>query len=225
MHYDFKMKLNKIDSQQYRNLQVPEIDWMLNNALRLFVKFVAFPRQKSLLGFEVVQRNTDDIRTLLKEDKLKVVDNFADLPEDYWHFISAKAVISKGMCVQDGATINIRQHDDNFEESPFDNSSFEWKVVNATFIENKLEFYAKDFSVDFVKLKYIKEPVYIHNAEDFRGGQYYNLKGELLTGTQDSELPHQTDAEIVDIAVMIATNAIQIPDYQNKLNKLKLNLN
>jgi hypothetical protein len=32
MHYDFKQKLNKIDSQKHRNLKVPEIDWKLNEA-------------------------------------------------------------------------------------------------------------------------------------------------------------------------------------------------
>ena len=32
MHYDFKKKLNKVDSEQNRNLLVPEIDWALNEA-------------------------------------------------------------------------------------------------------------------------------------------------------------------------------------------------
>ena len=43
MHYDFKKKLNKIDSQQNRNLLIPEIDWTLNEAQELFVKITAFP--------------------------------------------------------------------------------------------------------------------------------------------------------------------------------------
>ena len=43
-HYDFKMKLNKIDSQQYRNLIIPQIDWLLNEAQELFVKMVSNPR-------------------------------------------------------------------------------------------------------------------------------------------------------------------------------------
>ena len=44
MHYDVKQKLNKVDSQQYRNLRVPEIDWKLNEAYEIFVKSVAEPR-------------------------------------------------------------------------------------------------------------------------------------------------------------------------------------
>jgi len=31
MHYDFKKKLNKVDSQQNRNLLIPEIDWTHND--------------------------------------------------------------------------------------------------------------------------------------------------------------------------------------------------
>ena len=40
MHYDFKQKINKIDSQKYRNLRIPEIDWKLNEAQEIFIKTV-----------------------------------------------------------------------------------------------------------------------------------------------------------------------------------------
>ncbi len=53
MHYDFKQKLNKIDSQQYRNLRVPEIDWKINEAYEVFVKSIAEPRVNNHLGFDV----------------------------------------------------------------------------------------------------------------------------------------------------------------------------
>ena len=38
MHYDFKLKFNKLDSQDYQNFQVPEIDWILNEAQWVFLK-------------------------------------------------------------------------------------------------------------------------------------------------------------------------------------------
>ena len=41
MHYDLKLKLNKLDSNQYRNLLVPEIDWVLNEAETIFIKSIA----------------------------------------------------------------------------------------------------------------------------------------------------------------------------------------
>jgi len=38
MHYDFKQKFNKIDSQKNKGLLVPEIDWLLNEALNFLLK-------------------------------------------------------------------------------------------------------------------------------------------------------------------------------------------
>ena len=59
MHYDFKKKLNKVDSEQNRNLLVPEIDWALNEAQELFIKWISEPRQRSYLGFEKSQRRIE----------------------------------------------------------------------------------------------------------------------------------------------------------------------
>ena len=86
MHYDFKTKLNKIDSQQYRNLRIPEIDWKLNEAQELFVKMIAKPRLRNHLGFETSQRSVDDIRTIVVKDYCSVItNNTATLPTNYWH--------------------------------------------------------------------------------------------------------------------------------------------
>jgi len=91
MHYDFKKKLNKVDSQQYKNLLVPEIDWTLNEAQELFVKMVAKPRTKSYTGFELNQRTIDDIRTLVKDNQcFSVTGNTVALPSDYWNLVKAK---------------------------------------------------------------------------------------------------------------------------------------
>ena len=59
MHYDFKKKLNKIDSQQYKNLLVPEIDWTLNEAAEIFVKDII------KAGIENGQTSIDDVRALI----------------------------------------------------------------------------------------------------------------------------------------------------------------
>ena len=75
MHYDFKMKFNKIDSQQFRNLKIPEIDWLLNKAVSLFVKNIAFPRKPSYTKFEQTQRTIDDIKALVKTQSLTIVSN------------------------------------------------------------------------------------------------------------------------------------------------------
>lgn len=230
MHYDFKKKLNKIDSQQYRNLVVPEIDWTLNEAQELFIKMVAFPRLRSYLGFEKIQRNTDDIRTLVKNENddsncFDITDNIVSLPDDYWHYLSAFVLMSKNSCQNVQGSVFIREHDDEFMKSPFDKSSFEWRTVNAVFFENGVRFYTNnEFLVTSFCLSYLRRPVYIHNAEDFGSGNYNLPSGTNLTGTQNCELPEHTHREIVDIAVLIAQGELENPtSYQLKQAKLNLN--
>lgn len=232
MHYDFKQKLNKIDSQQYRNLQVPEIDWKLNEATEMFVKNIAEPRAPNGLGFEVNQRAIEDIRTLVVNQTdssctlaTKYEDNsyIATLPEDYWFHVSSEVNAKKGKCKEILST-NIRQHDDRFKISPFDKSSFEWREINILFFEDKIRLFTDGtFEVLSICINYIKKPIKIHNAQDFVGGTYKDLgTGLMLTGFQDSDLPTHTHREIVDLAVLVATGELQLPDYQIKHGKIKL---
>ena len=225
MHYDFKMKLNKIDSQQYRNLLIPEIDWVLNEAQELFVKMVAEPRLRNHLGFEVNQRSIDDIRTIVvNEECLNVNDNVTALPQDYWHFLKGEVIMEKGKCEGVKGRFHVRQHDDEFENSPFDKSSFEWRAVNGIFYKDGVKFYTDGtFTIKQFCMSYLKKLKYIHNAEDFRNGEYKLPSGVLLSGYQDCELPDHTHREIVDIAVLLISGQLQIPDYQIKLSKLNLN--
>lgn len=241
MHYDFKMKLNKVDSQQYRNLLIPEIDWLLNEAQEIFIKSVAFPRVPNHLGFESSQRTIDDIRTIVIENKLLIKDNQESnqdgvgyygkqkvftLPTDYLFYISAKVRVTKPQCGTKDIQLKIRQHDDEFEESPFDNSSFEWGEINATFDSKGLRVFSDGtFDVENIKLNYIKEPAFIHNAADFRpSGSYKRYEGDVgLTGRQNCELPNQTHKEIVDIAVMLASSNLDMQNFQIKQAKLNLN--
>lgn len=225
MHYDFKKKLNKVDSQQYRNLLIPEIDWVLNEAQNVFVDIVAEPRIRTYLGFEKSQKNIDDIRTLVISDfSSNVVNNLVTLPDDYKYFVKGKVTIEKGNCPEVRATLKIREHDDDFENSPFDKSSYEWREVNGLFIDTGIKLFTDGTFINkSVNLSYIKKLKYIHNAEDYKNGTYKLPSGDVLTGTQDCELPEHTHREIVDIAVMITSGEIQAPDYQIKHAKLGLN--
>lgn len=225
MHYDFKKKLNKIDSQQNRNLLIPEIDWSLNEAVEIFIKSIAEPRTKTYFGFELNQRSIDDIRTLVVNNQCLIVNNnIVTLPDNYLHFVKGEVIMSKNNCKNVKGKFKLRQHDDEFEDSPFDNSNFEWRTVNGVFFQNGIKLYDDGtFTNEQLCISYIKKPLYIHNAEDFRNGSYKLPSGIILNGSVNCELPEHTHREIVDIAVMIATGELQIPDYELKMNKLRLN--
>ena len=225
MHYDFKKKLNKVDSEQNRNLLVPEIDWALNEAQELFVKWIAEPRLRSYLGFEKSQRSIDDIRTLVESDKTITIDNsIAPLPEDYLFFVKADVLMDKGNCKGIKGRLYVRQHDDEFENSPFDKSNFEWRTVNGLFITQGVKVFDDGtFTNKELILSYIRKPKYIHNAQAFRNGTYQLPSGAVLTGTNDCELPEHTHREIVDIAVALVSGELLSPDFQVKLGKLNFN--
>jgi hypothetical protein len=233
MHYDFKQKLNKIDSQKYRNLRVPEIDWKLNEAQEVYIKVIAEPRLRNGLGFEVNQRTIDDIRSLVVKDTIpaQVVPDTEDkiylapLPQEYMFYLTSEVKASKGSC----EAISFRkpylvQHDDDSEYDAFASPSFEWREVNIRFDKDGIKIFTDGtFSIDSLSISYIKKPLKIHNAQDAQGGNYKDLgTGLLLTGSQDCELPEHTHREIVDLAVLIATGDLQISDYQVKANKIKL---
>lgn len=231
IHYDYKQKLNKIDSQQYRNLRVPEIDWKINEATNIFIKLVAQPRIYNHLGFETSQRTIDDIRTIVISDTPLIPINnndnsyYVELPDDYMFYLSSKALITKDNCGTVYATCIVRQHDDRHEESPFDSSSFEWREVNIRFYDKGIKIFTDGtFIIDTFYLNYIRKHPYIHNAQDYLPSGTYKLpNGQLLTGSQNIELPEHVHSEIVDIAVLITSGDLSMADYQLKQAKINLN--
>ena len=230
MHYDINFKLNKVDSQQYKNLKVPEKDWALNEAKDIFIKSIAEPRIPNHLGFETSQRSIDDIRTLVVNNReltptINDTEYLITLPEDYMFYVSAEAIISRVGCKDKKVRLTPVQHDDLVEEDSFYNSSFEWGDVNMKFFDGGIKVFTDGtFSVKTVLLNYIREHAYMHNAQDFLpAGQYKLPSGQLLAGKQDCELPKHTHREIVDIAVLILSNNLDMPNYQLKQAKLNLN--
>lgn len=226
MHYDFKRKFNKVDSQKNRNFLVPEIDWFLNEAAELFVKRIAEPRNQSYLGFETTQRAIDDIRSIVVSTGWEpVVDNTIALPLNYLFYVRGRLQLSReGKCQETEALLYIREHRDIFEESPFYASSFEWREINGLYDSEGIKvFNDGTFTVDKAKLTYIRKMAYMHNAQDFGSGSYNHPSGVTLTGSANCELPEHTHREVVDIAVMLAASEVQSSDLQGKLSKLNFN--
>lgn len=233
MQYDFKQKLNKIDSQQNRNLRIPEIDWKLNEAIDIYIKSIAEPRTHSNLGFEKKQRTIDDIRPLVKNNveinatRLSDTEYFVELPLDYLFYVSSSSIVTKGTCRDKRCRNILRQHDDRHEESPFDKSNFEWRETNIRFYDRGIKIFTDGtFTINKIELNYIRKHAYVHNAQGFLPTKQYKLPdGTLLTGRQNCELPEHTHREIVDIAVLITTGDLGMPDYQIKESKIRLNQN
>lgn len=231
MHYDIKFKLNKIDSQQYRNLRIPEIDWALNEALSIFIKNKVYPKDGSSTGFESNQMVIEDLRTIVI-DNLEIIPvlipntntYIVTLPNNYFYYVNSTTIAENTCGIREIRNTEV-QHDDLFEESSFDKSSYEWRRVNITFNEKGIKIYANEsFTIPKFKLSYIKKHAYIHDAESFLPAGQYNLpSGITLVGTQNCELPEHTHREIVDLAVLILSGNLDMPNYQIKRDKINFN--
>lgn len=228
MKQDLKFKVNKTDSKQNRNFLVPEIDWVLNEAIELYIQLVLHPKKAREFGWEEGKRTIEDINTLLKVSSLEKTDgNKFKLPDDIYYPLDAfsKAIISNGICDNQQANFELIKLSDYDVNNPDTHSSFDWRIIRGyRFDADTIKIIEESgLSVKSLEFYYIKKPAFVHNAGDFRGGTYTNLKGDVLTGYQDCDLPEHTHREICDIAAMLLTQQQLNPDLQSQIYKLNMN--
>lgn len=218
VHYAVKLKLNRLDSNAFRQLLVPEIDVKINEAQLLYIKNAAAALMDNGLGMESNQRLRDDLRTLVKKDDITVTNLVAALPSDYLFFIRAYASQKKGSCTRN-SRVWIVQQDDLNQEDYFSTPSFEWEEVNGYFTSQGIELEV-DGTVNSIQLTYVRKPAYAHYADGFGG---YILPGVgALSGKQELELPEHTHDNIVDLTVAMISGEMGLPSYPANMNKLKL---
>lgn len=233
MHLDFKIKVNKIDSQQFAGLFVPQIDWLLNEAQEIFIKTRLGINNIYQKGLEASQKRIEDLRPLVVKNHTVTTSSLdsktyeALLPSDYLYYLRSKANATKGNCTGE-LSIIIVQHDDltNVLASQFYSPSFEWLETSAVFNNNSLYAYSDgSFSIDSVVLEYLRKPVRMAYPSGYENGSYELPDGTLVSTDQDSDFANNMFAarEIVDIAVTLATTSIADQRYELFQNKLKTN--
>lgn len=195
MHYQFKSKLNKIDSANNINYRVPEIDWKIRIAERNFIKERISQSNQLVKGtFEVTNKIVDDLKSIVVQERITdfITDenNYTvELPSNYFYFIECYAECTKG---EKTKLIRCYVRNNNEEIFVFNTSSFEWEEVNIFFQDNSIVLTTDGtFTIDKVYLKYIKVPVLVHNAEDYYGTvsilgseikTYYNIYNRVPKG-------------------------------------------
>tara|TARA_R100000406_G_scaffold36434_2_gene24100 strand:- start:1916 stop:2659 length:744 start_codon:yes stop_codon:yes gene_type:complete len=237
MHYDFKLKFNKLDSQDYQNFQVPEIDWVLNEAQMLFIKQRYGLTNPKQTGFEGTQKRTDDLRNLvMKGISIPVSASSSTssmkgaLPTDYMFMLRVEAVAQKINCGQKNLVCRITQHDDlsNTLSDPYYNPSYEWGEIPVTFgtdsnaaaDANHIFGYSDgSFSITSFKLDYLRTPRRIAFPSGVPGNTYNYPGAVAVTVDQNCELAEHTHNEIVDLAVQIAAGNVEHPGLQIKMAK------
>lgn len=167
-----KQRLNKLDSQDYDNLQ----DWQIIEA---FNKGQVDWCRRNLHGLNIVKegdeqstRRIDDLQVLLETISLIVIDRQtffeANLPTDYlqWKRVSCKAYDKccpdpRPMVVYLAEVANVDELLRDKNKKP----SFEWAETFATMQTDKLQIYTNgEFTVTEPKLIYYRQPVRIEIA-------------------------------------------------------------
>lgn len=220
MEYDVKFKLNKVDSNAFRGLKIPEIDWKLNEAQDIYINNAIASKRQNGLAFEINERITGDIAPLVVKATILPAGNLIKLPSNYRNFVKADILVKKGDC-QLLNKVWLVQHEDISEYDYFSQPSFEWQEANGYFETGGLVVQA-DGTIQSAELVYVRKPKYMHNAIGFDPAGYRLPSGELLQGVQNSELPAQTHREIVDIAVSLIATELELPTAGAHIQKLTL---
>lgn len=221
-HYDFKLKMDRIDTLSKQDFNDAEIDWLIYEASLVFLKQRTSYFNKRREGFEASQKRIDDLSSLvikypLQPDVVPIsLDavyevKLATLAYPYYQLISGSVNATVGNCDK---RIKLRaiQHDDLQDaiEDPFNTSSSEFILFNfgrdnTTPESSSLYLYA-DFIINSVRLEYIKRPNRV-----FLGT--YTFTDGISYPPTDLEFPEHTHTEIVDIATQIASLNIENPEY------------
>ena len=237
MHYDFRVKLDKVNSYAQDSFNEVEIDHFLNEATLLFVKQRASIMNPYRRGLEVSQKRVDDLRTLVVKSPTTLQPGIppsvvgpsvfemplADLSFPYLKMIRLTTEIKKKACPNKVVTPDIVSHDDLSEalSDPFQRPDYRWDTVlmvyaqSTTANKGSVYFYTDEtFQVTKVFPEYLRRPVRVSL------GGYTYLDGTVAVLTQ-SDLPEEVHSEMVDIAVSEAARTVEdVQMYQLKQHKL-----
>jgi hypothetical protein len=163
-----KQRLNKLDSQDYDNIECWSIVESFNKAQ------VEWARRQ-LHGINIVKegdeqstRRKDDLQILLGKQDLQITDKeyyyFGALPEDYLQWKRVDAYAKKGCCEKRRMTVyfaeegnlNLLLRDDSKKPS------FDWAETFATLIGGDVNIYIdNNFDIQSANLVYYRQPIKI----------------------------------------------------------------
>ena len=163
-----KQRLNKLDSQDYDNIECWQVVEAFNKAQVEWVR-------RQLHGINVVQegdeqstRRIDDLQLLLGTINIPFVksdiSSYSDLPTNYLQWKRVDVYAKKGCCDDRRMSVYLAE-EGNLNQLLFDDAkkpSFEWAETFATLKSNRVNVYTNnDFDISSGALTYYRQPVRI----------------------------------------------------------------
>lgn len=166
-----KQRLNKLDSQDYDNLQCWQIVEAFNKAQVEWVRRQVQGINITKTGDEQTKVRIDDLQKLLIEIPMEVVNKglyteTQELPTNYLFFKRINGHGVKDCCENPMAmTITYLAEEENVPlllSDELKKPSFEWGETFCTLVNNRVRIYTNDdFDIHAVKLMYYRDPVFI----------------------------------------------------------------
>jgi hypothetical protein len=163
-----KQRLNKLDSQDYDNLECWQIVEAFNKAQVEWARRQLHGVNMTKEGDEQSNRRKDDLQVLLSKHPLQVTNKeyyyFGNLPEDYMQWKRVDVYAKQDCCDKRRMTVylaeegNLNQLLRDANKKP----SFEWGETFATLINNDVNIYTNhDFEITSADLAYYRQPIKI----------------------------------------------------------------
>lgn len=208
-----KQRLNKLDSNDYNNLQCWQFVEAYNKGALMWCRRQLNGSNQKQQGDEQTKHRIDDLQVLLKSITLNFTKQKGYweselLPADYMEFKRLSAV-GKSSCCKDSKNFMIYLvEENNIGEILRDElraPNFEWAETVCTIIGNRIRIYTNDeFDIDSAKLMYYKLPVKIQIENCVNP-----YTGSLSTTEVISEFKDDITELLVDEAAAIIAGDIE----------------
>jgi hypothetical protein len=161
-----KQRLNKLDSQDYDNIQCWQIVEAFNKAQVEWVRRQLHGLNVLKEGDEASNRRKDDLQKLLVSENLSLGKRNlyyeAGLPGDYLQWKRVDVYANKECCDKRKMVVYLAEEDDLslLLRDKAKEPSFEWGETFATLMNNGVKIYTNDkFEIPNASLTYYRQPV------------------------------------------------------------------
>lgn len=221
---EVRRRIQRNNTDYSKKLTIPILDQCITEALQLCMK-------NSALLFEVRQDIALDLEPLVVRDMVLPVTTInnkvqAVLPIDQMKILRILAKASSTKCNDKKILIVRRVQHQKLSEalrSPFLKPSFEWEETVGLLNTHKfLDVYTDDFSIDEIKIDYIKRHPRIVTPSLTEDGYYEDADGTIIATDSGLFLDSADQMRtICDVAALIALRDVgDVTDFQTQLNKI-----
>ena len=222
-----KQRLNKLDSQDYDNIECWQFIEAFNKAQLEWCRRNLHGGNMYKEGDELSKKRIDDLQPLLIEHSLTgtVADDYFETNnfpvEEYLEFKKVTTKAKDDCCNPRSMTVYLAE-EANVQlimRDPLKNPSFEWGETFCTMINNTIRIYRKDFDIVEPVLTYYRKPIYIQIADCVDP-----YTGNISTANVDCEFKDDLVEVILDdTAALIAGDIENLYQQQRGMQSAERN--